>query len=195
MAVPRPVMLAILGLALIAGAFLVTRSGSNESVTHASKAAQAPATPHPVKPLRPMPGTHVHKPATAVHKPATPVPTHTAPRAARPRVPADVEVPDRAEAAAKALGSGKVVVFFFTKPGTPDDSATASAVHSLKGMKRVAVFVASLDEIASYRPMLANVGISEVPAVVIVRPGQQAVLFEGFVDAGTLRQNVADALR
>jgi len=31
--------------------------------------------------------------------------------------------------------------------------------------------------------------------VVIVRPGQQAVLFEGFVDAGTLRQNVADALR
>jgi len=180
MAVPRPVMLAILGLALIAGAFLVTRSGSNESVTHASKAAQAPATPHPVKPLRPMPGA---------------VPSHTAPRAARPRVPADVEVPDRAEAAAKALGSGKVVVFFFTKPGTPDDSATASAVHSLKGMKRVAVFVASLDEIASYRPMLANVGISEVPAVVIVRPGQQAVLFEGFVDAGTLRQNVADALR
>ena len=197
MAVPRPVMLAILGLALIAGAFLVTRSGSNESVTQASKAPQnpAPAPGHSVKPLRPMPGTRFQKPGPAVHKPATRVPSHTLPRVARPRVPADVEVPDRAEAAAKALGSGKVVVFFFTRPGTPDDAATASAVHSLKGVKGVAVFDANLDDIAAYRPMLANVGISQVPAVVIVRRGQRAVLFQGFVDAGTLRQNVADALR
>lgn len=192
MAVPRPVMLAILGLALIAAAFLVTRSGSNESVTQASKAAPRPApAPAPVKPARPA------RPAVT-HKPAPSVPVH-APRAvtrpARPAVGADVEVPDRAEATAKALGQGKVVVFFFTRPGTADDSATAAAVHSLHGMKNVAVFDANLSDIASYRPMLQNVGISEVPAVVIVRPGQRAVLFQGFVDAGTLRQNVADAQR
>ena len=101
----------------------------------------------------------------------------------------------RAEAAAKALGQGKVVVFFFTRPGTPDDSATAAAVRSLHGMKNVAVFKANLSDIATYRPMLQNVGISEVPAVVVVRPGQRAVLFQGYVDGGTLRQNVADALR
>ncbi len=190
MAVPRPVMLAILGLALIAGAFLVTRSGSSESVSQATKAPQAPSPVHAkpfFKPGRPIPA------ASRVHAPAAPPAARSRP--AHPRVRPDVEVPSRAEAAAKALGSGKVVVFFFTRPGTPDDAATAAAVHSLKGMKRVAVFDANLDQIAQYRPMIANVGISEVPAVVIVRPGQQAVLFQGFVDAGTLKQNVADALR
>jgi len=68
-------------------------------------------------------------------------------------------------------------------------------VRSLHGMKNVAVVKANLSDIATYRPMLQNVGISEVPAVVVVRPGRRAVLFQGYVDAGTLRQNVADALR
>jgi len=57
------------------------------------------------------------------------------------------------------------------------------------------VFDANLDEVAAFRPMLSNVGISQVPSTVIVRPGRKAVLIQGFVDAGTLRQNVADALR
>jgi hypothetical protein len=43
--------------------------------------------------------------------------------------------------------------------------------------------------------MLENVGISQIPSTVIVRPGTKAILLQGFVDAGTLRQNVADALR
>ena len=193
MAVPRPVMLAILGLALIAGAFLVTRSGSNESVTQASKAAPKPAPAaaqpaHRARPVRPAPPL---KPMGQVRVP----PRTAVPHPVRPKPAPDVEVPDRAEAAAKALGQGKVVVFFFTRPGTPDDSATAAAVRSLHGMKNVAVFKANLSDIATYRPMLQNVGISEVPAVVVVRPGQRAVLFQGFVDGGTLRQNVADAQR
>ena len=57
------------------------------------------------------------------------------------------------------------------------------------------VFDASFDRIAAYRPMLSGLGISQVPATVIVRPGRRAVLFQGFVDSGTLRQNVADAQR
>jgi hypothetical protein len=69
------------------------------------------------------------------------------------------------------------------------------AVKSLRGMPRVQVFDASLDEVAAYRPMLSSVGISQIPSTVIVRPGKKAILLQGFVDAGTLRQNVADALR
>jgi hypothetical protein len=41
--------------------------------------------------------------------------------------------------------------------------------------------------------MLSQLEITQVPAVAIVRPGKRAVLLQGFVDAGTLRQNVADA--
>jgi hypothetical protein len=62
-------------------------------------------------------------------------------------------------------------------------------------MPRVKVFDASLDEVAAFRPMLSSVGISQIPSTVIVRPGKKAILLQGFVDAGTLRQNVADALR
>ena len=40
------------------------------------------------------------------------------------------------------------------------------------------------DEVAAFRPMLSNVGISQVPSTVIVRPGRKAVLIQGFVDAG-----------
>ena len=99
------------------------------------------------------------------------------------------------QAAANALAQDKVVVFLFSSSGAADDVGARLAVDSLRGMPRVAIFDASLDEVAAYRPMLSNVGISQIPSTVIVRPGKKAVLLQGFVDAGTLRQNVADALR
>src|SRR5439155_23760184 len=93
MAVPRPVMLAILGLALIAGAFLVTRSGSNQSVTQASK--PAPQTPVHTPP---QPAT---KPALQLrHTPAKPLQSTralsrkpVAKPVVHPRVGADGEIP------------------------------------------------------------------------------------------------------
>jgi hypothetical protein len=97
--------------------------------------------------------------------------------------------------AARALGEDKAVVFFFSKPGAADDVGARIAMESLRGMDRVEIFDASLAELAAYRPMLQNVGISQIPSTVIVRPGKKAILLQGFVDAGTLRQNVADALR
>src|SRR5436189_8178 len=95
----------------------------------------------------------------------------------------------------RALGQDQVVVLFFSQDGSADDSATRAAVNGVKGMKGVAVFNAGIDELASYRPILTNVGVSQVPAVVVVRPGRKAQLLEGFIDKSSLRQAVADALR
>ena len=81
------------------------------------------------------------------------------------------------------------------EPGAADDTGARIAVRSLDGMKRVKVFKADIAEVGAFRPMLSQLEISQVPATAIVRPGRQAVLIQGFVDAGTLRQNVADALR
>src|SRR3954447_18323523 len=64
MAVPRPVLLALLGLALCAAAFMATR-GAREpggSAVTATPAAPAPAT-HKAAPA-------THKAAPAAHKPA-----------------------------------------------------------------------------------------------------------------------------
>jgi hypothetical protein len=189
MAVPRPVLLALIGIGLLASVFLVTRSGTGGSVSSsaapATHVAPERGTKAHARKAAPAKRAHVRKPARAA-KAAAP----------KPVVPgATGGVQARVLAAAKALGEGKVVVFFFTSPGAADDVGARIAVNSLRGTRGVEVFDATLDEVAAYRPMLSTVGISQIPSTVVVRPGKKAVLIQGFVDAGTLRQNVADALR
>jgi len=182
MAVPRPVLLALVGLVVLVAAFMATRNGSNESVSPAPKTQPSQGlkqTPAPGKAST----THARAPQPKVEKPVVQKP--------KPAIDAPAQVRD----AAAALDQGKVVVFFFSKPGAADDTGSRVAIRALDGMKRVSVFKAGIDQLAAYRPMLQGLGISQVPATVIVRPGKRAVLFQGFVDAGTLRQNVADALR
>jgi hypothetical protein len=210
MAVPRPVLLALLGLGLLASVFLVTRNGSNESV----KSSAAPAANPAVTPDAPAAGkagqagsrhkADAHSAAPGKGSKHGRAQGHRAQRheaAVKPSGPAAggagraETVHGRVLAAAKALAEDKAVVFFFSKPGAADDAGARVAMKSLRGMDRVEIFDATLDELAAYRPMLENVGISQIPSTVIVRPGKKAILLQGFVDAGTLRQNVADALR
>jgi hypothetical protein len=68
-------------------------------------------------------------------------------------------------------------------------------VATLQGSKDVMIVQAGLKDLADYRPVLAGAGVSQVPSIVIVRAEQPARLIEGYVDRGTLRQAVADALR
>jgi hypothetical protein len=200
MAVPRPVLLALLGLGLLASVFLVTRNGSNESVKSSTAPVAKPTvTPDPPATGKAGKGGSRNKATTAkdakrserkgAAKPSKPA------ASAAGKAPAAGGVEGRVLDAARALGEDKAVVFFFSKPGAADDVGTRVAMKSLRGKDRVAIFDASLDELAAYRPMLASVGISQIPSTVIVRPGKKAILLQGFVDAGTLRQNVADALR
>jgi hypothetical protein len=206
MAVPRPVLLALLGLGLLASVFLVTRNGSNDAVNSstapAAKPAATPSAPAAGKPGKggsrhkaaahsSAPAKHAKRHRASAHKPAA---KPSKPAAGRVKAP-EGQVGGRVLEAARALGEDKAVVFFFSKPGAADDAGARVAMKSLRGMDRVQIFDASLDELAAYRPMLASVGISQIPSTVIVRPGKKAILLQGFVDAGTLRQNVADALR
>lgn len=185
MAVPRPVLIVLLGLAMLMAVFLATRNSQGESVTPPTTQARPAAPPQakPAEAARPeAKSADARRPQQA--KPAAP----------RKPKPAD-EVPPQVRAAAQALAQDQVVVFFFTNPGAADDTGARIAVESLDGMKRVKVFKADIAEVGAYRPMLAQLEISQVPATAIIRPGRQGVLLQGFVDAGTLRQNVADALR
>ena len=187
MAVPRPVLIALLGMAMLVAVFMATRNSQSESVT-------PPVTPaRPAAPQKSAPADKGSRPEarrTSAEKAQAP---QAKPAERKPK-PAD-DVPPQVRAAAAALAKDQVVVFFFTKPGAADDTGARIAVRSLEGMKRVKVFKADIAEVGAFRPMLSQLEISQVPATAIVRPGRQAVLLQGFVDAGTLRQNVADALR
>ncbi|MDQ3934717.1 MAG: hypothetical protein M3340_08825 [Actinomycetota bacterium] len=190
MAVPRPVLLALLGLGLLTALFLATRNSQSESVTPPATTPAAPAKPAPEQSAPSKAKSRAEARQAAPAKKRQPKP------AAAPAKPkTDPAVPAQVQKAAEALAEDKVVVFFFHKPGAADDTGARVAIRSLEGMKDVAVFKADIAQIGDYRPMLAQLQISQVPATAIVRPGKKAVLLQGFVDAGTLRQNVADALR
>jgi hypothetical protein len=205
MAVPRPVLLALLGFALIVSALLATRGiGGNETVTAPStpsstpRVAQAPAQtkkPAATQPAQAKRTGHAHAKAhhkAPVHK-AAPKPASATGKAAVKKLPTGVSA--GILPVVHALAKNQVVVLFFSQSGSADDTLTRSGVQALKGVKGVAVFNAGIKELPTYRPILANVGVSQVPAVVIIRPGHKAQLLEGFTDQGSLRQAVADALR
>lgn len=181
MALPRPVLIAVLGLALLTAVFLATRnSAQNESVTP------------PTQPVKPAPAKKA-EPKRAEARQAAPKADKPDVTPRKPKLAPDV--PAQVQRAANALGKDRVVVFFFSDPGAADDTGTRVAMREIEGMKGVTVFKAGLEDVGDYRPMLAQLEISQVPATAIVRPGKRAVLLQGFVDAGTLRQNVADARR
>jgi hypothetical protein len=207
MAVPRPVLIALLGVALCAAAFLATRGASDDggAVTSTPAPTQKPVT-RSVKPD--SPAKHASKPEAKKAAPADSKPKSAESKSAAPaekkaekpapapakKAPAPTAAA-QAEAAAAALARGDVAVFFFTRAGAADDTGTRGSVRALRGMKGVSIFRSGLEDLTVYRSILSGAGVSQVPAVVIVKSGQQARLLEGFVDAKTLRQAVADARR
>jgi hypothetical protein len=144
--------------------------------------AAAPAAPAPV----------VHKAATpkaATHKAVKPAPK---PVAAKPQRTAAQRT---AIKVTKALARGDAVVFFFTRAGAADDTGAREAVRAAQGRPHVTVVRAGLEDLSDFRPVLSGAGVSQVPAVVVAHAGKPARLIEGYVDSGTLRQTIADALR
>jgi hypothetical protein len=186
MAVPRPVLIALLGLALCAAAFMVKR-GAREPGGEAVTATPAQIT---------------HKAAPVTHKAAKPATKASTPKAVKPQVkqPAAVKPAlGRAEVIAlevrAALKEHKAVVFFFTRAGAADDTGAREAIKAIQGNRRVLVVRAGLNDLSTFRPVLSGAGVSQVPAVVVAHAGKPARLIQGFVDSGTLRQTVADSLR
>src|SRR5213080_4436725 len=101
MTLPRPVLIALLGLALCAAAFLATRSAND---TGSAVSTTAPTT-QPVTPAGPA-AKHAAKPET---KPAVPVTKPQAP----PKAAVSPEIA-KTLPAVRALAHGDVVVFFFS---------------------------------------------------------------------------------
>jgi hypothetical protein len=201
MAVPRPVLLAILGLALCVTALIAVRgvgTGEDDAV------APAPIPTAPAEKAQPaQPGARGRarvRPRVEQAAPAQP-----AEKKAEAAKPAEKKLTkaqvakkkDDAEviSVAKALGQKDVVLLFFSRPGAADDTGAEQAVKKLDGTKGLQTFSPNFENLDAYRPILAGVGVAQVPAIVIVKPGKKAQLVEGFVDRQSLRQQVEDSLR
>jgi hypothetical protein len=196
MAVPRPVLLAILGLALCVTALIAVHGmgSTNDNAPAPLPTATQPATSSSSK------STATSKPSTTASTPSTKSSGASAGQAgvqvgqttAKPKV----SKKERTLTDVKnALDSKSVVVLFFSRPGAADDTGARSAVRKLRGIKGVEVFSPAFEDLSDYRPILAGTGVSQVPAIAIVKPGKKAVLVEGYVDQKSLRQQVRNALQ
>lgn len=119
-----------------------------------------------------------------------------APAGGVPRVPAQ-PLPPKVTA---AFNANRTVVLMIVKRGAVDDAATtASALVGTAGMEGVSMFVVPVDKIAKYTAITQGVEVSQVPALVVVRPKNldkgipSASVSYGYQNPETVRQAVIDA--
>lgn len=178
---PRPAILALIGVALLAATFLVTKGGEEGIV--------------------PVPGT-AEQPADdgAAGQPAddgAPAAPAGEEEPAKKKEPRGVTGPGLPREVSRAIRRREVVVLFFSDPAAADDQATRAAMRAVRRQtsgRRVAIFQDSANNLADYRRVVSAVGISQIPAVVVIDRKRNARVFEGYQDQGSLRQYVEDAL-
>ena len=162
MALPRTALLGIIGAVLILATFVATHG--------LGKKNDSGSTPTTVQ--------QKATPATAPSKPAT------------AKTGASVGLPLKV---AQAIADHRVVVLYFGAQGA-DDTLTAASVRDLKSSagRGVTVLMDKLSNLADYRRVVEGLDVSQAPSIVIVDRDRKAQLLEGYVDAGSLRQAVAD---
>ena len=202
MAVPRPLLLGVLGLLLVVATFTATQHARKQTSDAATSAQPVPA-PKPHRQVAKRPAKAAAKPAEkhaapAAHERAThsakAVHHRTRPvhRVAKPaHRHAHVSGP---AAVTRAIEHHRVVVLAFFQSGA-DDHGVKEAVAALRHRHLAAVFTDRLDHIGRYGPIVGKLGIAQAPAIAIVDTKRRARLIEGYVDPESLAQEVADARR
>jgi hypothetical protein len=95
--------------------------------------------------------------------------------------------------AARAVRHHKKVVILFRSPRGLDDKEMTSVMRAVDRRTRALVLVDQVDVVERYGKLVEDLGVSQTPSVVIIGRSGKARLVEGYVDADTLTQAVADA--
>ena len=176
---PRPAIIAALGVLVLAITFLVTKAGDdNGGVSVSTPAVTTTST------------------ATGTDTTAsTSTSTSTTTTPAKPKQPTVAAGSGLPSDVARALNSGKIVVLFFYEPAASDDQATRAAVRAVRSAGGgVSLFQDTVAHISDYRRVVGSLGISQSPAMVVIDRNRKAELLQGYLDSGTIRQTVRDAL-
>lgn len=172
MALPRPTLLAVVGALLSLISFTAMRTIGTETAPDLSL---------------PDIGTQgvTGGPSSAAKQDDKPAPPPPEPR-----------VEDVPRGVSDALADGKVVVLLFAEQNAADDQATARHFSALSQLGGVETFRAGISDVARYAGIVAELGISQAPSIVIVRPDLRVVPpIEGYIDSQYLLQRVTDQLR
>jgi len=181
-------------LVLVAGVMLAPqflghkKSDSNTTTSSAQLTSPSGSVDLTVKSTPAAPSTGAAAGSTAAPAPQTVSPEALVPGRGLPRP------------VITAWKRGDTVVLLLVRRGGIDDGLVQSSVRSLSADSRLAVFVARANKIARYSRITQGVGVSQVPALVIVRPKRvsggvpEAQVSYGFRDSQAVVQSVHDAL-
>jgi hypothetical protein len=181
-------------LVVLAGLFFVPTFMHKKAATTPPTTTSSASLTSPAGSVNVTAGVTPSTGAAATAAPtAAPAPTSVAPGSftAGPGLPAPV---------VKAWKDGNVVVLLVVRPGATDDRLVRESVEALSGDSGVTVFVTHADKIARYSRVTQGVGVSQVPALVVIRPRRlsgsvpQAQVTYGFRNAQSVVQQVHDAL-
>jgi hypothetical protein len=193
----RTVQLALLGVLALAGGFLLLKNthGSGEAGSPTSSSSASTAT------------TGGTPSATGA---ATTAPTDTqdalaqsssASVAGATAVPADiVPGPGLPKGLLSAYRNGDAIVLLVRRAGGIDDSLVRPSVELLRVQPRVKVYVTKAKSIARYAWLTQGVDVTELPALVVLRPRglshgtPTATVSYGFRGPNSVLQAVKDAL-
>jgi len=180
MAISRPLLVVLVGVLVLLAATTAVRalgSGGGE-VPPATQTTRSPSA-----------GASASTKAASEPK-ARPPARKTAAKEARKAAKAD----DPQARVLRALAARQVVVLFFGQSRGADDQATRRAVSALERRRdNIAVFTASIKDVSDYARVVGTLGIQQSPSTIVIDRGGRARLVQGFLDAGSLRQLVADA--
>ncbi len=175
----NPMMqLAVIGvLLLLAGVFVMSSMGGGGGESESSEGASASA----VTESAPEPPAGVEAALALVNQASA--------RHAKP-LPRDVTA---------AWKNGKTVVVLFVHDGGIDDRLVKASIAHLASLPEAATFVVPASKISRYAAITEGVGVSRVPALVVVRPKHlrqtipTASVHYGFQTGASVVQAVIDA--
>jgi len=181
MAISRPLLFVLIGaLALLAGVMGMRAMGGGQEAEPKASAPTSTSTAG-----APSGQSSASTPAS---RPARPRQSAAGKRAAEKAKGSDPEAP-----VLRALAQRKVVVLFFGQYRGADDRATRRAVRTVGRKRGVAVFAASINDVADYPRVASGLGIQQSPSTAVIDRQGRARVVEGFLDEGSLSQLVADA--
>ncbi|HEX2233736.1 MAG TPA: hypothetical protein VHG69_10270 [Thermoleophilaceae bacterium] len=199
MAVPRPLLLTLLGTVLLAVTFMATRNARDQAAEEPSPPVQEQAavpeqTPKPAEGSKPRAdksqatGRDTDKAA-----PAKPRTDKASPGPEKRATPKRATRRSMAPAVRRAIKNNRLVVLFLYQRGGSDDHRVAESVNSLRRHTKAAVFRDRIANLGKYGQIATSVGVTRAPSIVIIGKGRRGRLIEGYVDPDTLAQRVADA--
>jgi hypothetical protein len=177
--IPRPALIGLVGLVVVVGVFMLTRSQSAEESVSPAPTPAAPA-PAPAQTTAPSSAN------------TTPADTAKAAEAAGPKATKSRKLPAPVQ---RALDKHRVLVLLFWNPRGTDDRSVKSAVDGIsrRGGK-VAVFTDKPENLARYTKITSAVDVTQSPTLIVVNRKGESRKATGYLDPVTADQYVVDAL-